>query len=49
MWVAGAKADERKISHYTLHRHAEGTSFGTCEQEGLPAASKSGIRAVYIQ
>jgi len=46
-----AKVDERKTSHshYTLHNHAEGTGFGTCEQEGLSAASKSGIRADYRQ
>jgi len=44
-----AKADERKTSHshYTLHNHSEGTGFGTCEQEGLPAVNKSGIRADY--
>jgi len=31
-----AKADERKILHtqYALHSHAEGTGFGTSEQEG---------------
>jgi hypothetical protein len=32
------KADKRKILHIqsTLHTHAEGTGFGTCEQEGSP-------------
>jgi hypothetical protein len=45
------KADERKISHshYILHSHAEGTGFGTCQPEGLPDASKLGIRAEYRQ
>lgn len=36
-----------KILHtqYTRHRHIEQTGFGTCKQEGLPAESKSDIRA----
>lgn len=44
-----AKVDETKTlhSHYTLHNHAEETGFGTREQEGFPASSKSGIRADY--
>jgi hypothetical protein len=38
-----ATADERKILHsqYTLHSHAEGTGFGTCEPEGSPTGSIS--------
>jgi hypothetical protein len=45
------RADRRKILHsqYTLTSHAEGTGFRTCEQEGLPAESKSDMRAAYEQ
>jgi len=46
-----ARADKRKILHfqYTLHNDAEGTGYGTCELEGLPAESKSNIRDDYGQ
>lgn len=46
-----ATEDERNILHdqYMLHNHAEGTGFGTCEQEGSPAESKSDVRAEYGQ
>jgi len=36
-------------SPYTLHSHAQGTDFRTCEQEGLSGEFKSDIRARYGQ
>jgi len=54
VWIyvgSRASGDKKKILHsqYTLHSHAEGTGFGTCEPEGSPAGSKSDTAAVYGQ
>jgi hypothetical protein len=49
MWAVWQGRKENFNTQYTLLNHAEETVFGTLEQEGLLAGTKSSIRADYGQ